>query len=91
MPQAMSDLFVPLAHAASLPRESVFASIDTKAPADAAVKPAFEHLLATSADPSRSPGNCAKPSVTLKREGDIVTGIRIQCGCGRVTELSCIY
>jgi hypothetical protein len=91
MPQAMSDLFVPLAPAASLPRESVFAAIDTKAPADAAARPAFEHLLATSADPSRSPGNCAKPSVTLKREGDVVTGIRIQCGCGRVTDLSCIY
>ena len=92
MSQAMTDLFVPLAPAASLPRESVFAPVDAKGPpADAAARPAFEHLLATSADPSRSPGNCAKPSVTLKREGDVVTGIRIQCGCGRVTDLTCIY
>jgi len=87
----MPDLFVPLAPAGSLPRESMFAPVDAKSPADAAVRPAFEHLLANAADPSRSPGNCAKPSVTLKREGDVVTGIRIQCGCGRVTDLTCIY
>jgi hypothetical protein len=91
MSEPTSDLFVPLAPAASLPRESVFAPIDARTPADAAVRPAFEHLLAASADPARSPGNCAKPGVTLKREGDVVTGIRIQCGCGRVTELTCIY
>ena len=42
------------------------------------------------ADPARFPRNCAKPSVTLKCEGDVVTGIRIQCGCGRITELTCI-
>ena len=87
----MSDLFVPLAPAGSLPRESIFAPADAKAPADAAVRPAFEHLIANSDDPARSPGNSAKPGVTLKRDGDVVTGIRIQCGCGRVHDLTCIY
>jgi hypothetical protein len=34
---------------------------------------------------------CAKPVVTLKREGNTVTGIRIECGCGSVLELACTY
>ncbi len=34
---------------------------------------------------------CAPPVVTLQRVGDKVTGIRIQCGCGQVTELNCVY
>jgi len=31
----------------------------------------------------------AKPVVTLKRDGDHVTHIHIQCGCGEVIELEC--
>lgn len=33
----------------------------------------------------------APPVVTLKREGDLVTGIRIHCACGQVIELACSY
>jgi hypothetical protein len=29
--------------------------------------------------------------ITLKRTGDVVSGIRIQCGCGQVIDLACIY
>jgi hypothetical protein len=32
-----------------------------------------------------------KPAVSLQREGDRVTGIRIECVCGQVIELSCSY
>jgi len=35
--------------------------------------------------------NCPPPKVTLQRQGDVVSGIRIQCGCGQVIELSCHY
>jgi hypothetical protein len=27
----------------------------------------------------------------LQRQGDIVTGIKILCGCGEVVELTCVY
>ena len=38
------------------------------------------------------PGNSgAKPSVTLQKDGDRVTHIRVQCGCGEVIELECSY
>lgn len=33
----------------------------------------------------------SKPVVTLKRNGDQVTHIHIQCGCGEVVELECAY
>lgn len=31
------------------------------------------------------------PVVTLRREGDRVTGIHIRCSCGQVIELACQY
>ncbi|MGE3309184.1 MAG: hypothetical protein AB7O66_04375 [Limisphaerales bacterium] len=47
-------------------------------------------------------GSCAKesgngtaparePVVTLHKDGEHVTGIRIECGCGQVIELACTY
>jgi len=33
----------------------------------------------------------ARPVVTLLREGDQVTRIRIQCACGELIELECLY
>ena len=31
------------------------------------------------------------PRVTVQREGDRITHILIQCGCGQVIELACTY
>jgi hypothetical protein len=35
--------------------------------------------------------DAAAPAMTLQREGERVKGIRIQCGCGQVIELECVY
>ena len=32
-----------------------------------------------------------EPKVNLQRNGNQVTGIQIQCSCGQVMELSCVY
>jgi hypothetical protein len=37
-----------------------------------------------------SGGQC-EPRVTLQRDGDRVSAIRIQCACGQVVELACVY
>jgi hypothetical protein len=29
--------------------------------------------------------------VSLVRDGDRITGVRVQCGCGEVIELQCVY
>lgn len=31
------------------------------------------------------------PKVTLEKQGDLITHIRIECSCGQVTELKCEY
>lgn len=31
------------------------------------------------------------PKVTLVRDGERITGIRVQCGCGEVIDLQCGY
>lgn len=47
--------------------------------------------LSNGAKPEPSAKECAPPSVTLQRQGDVVSGIRIECGCGQVIELACTY
>ena len=32
-----------------------------------------------------------KPTVTLHRDGESVSTIRIQCACGQLIELGCVY
>ncbi len=42
---------------------------------------------------SESPcaGAGAEPTMTLQRDGDRITSVRIQCACGQVIELACVY
>jgi len=37
----------------------------------------------------RGPG--CEPRVSVQREGDRVTGIRVQCTCGQAIDLACVY
>jgi hypothetical protein len=41
--------------------------------------------------PSLTSAAANDPRVTLQREGDRVSAIRIQCACGRTAELACVY
>ncbi|HEY3861214.1 MAG TPA: hypothetical protein VGO59_04935 [Verrucomicrobiae bacterium] len=60
-----------------------------KAP-KAEAKPLFEPLPAGGcAEPAAK--DCGRPAVTLQRQGEVVSGIRIECGCGQVIELACAY
>jgi hypothetical protein len=57
---------------------------------------AFAALVSngTTATTATDAPNCAaggKPTVSLQKEGDRVTQIRIQCSCGEVIELACDY
>jgi hypothetical protein len=77
----MPESFVPLIPpSAAKPRDAAFASLGGSAPETRAAT-----LNAT------APEACAKPVVTLQRTGEVVSGIRIQCGCGQVIDLACAY
>ena len=78
----MSDTFVPLVPANVPTRDTTFKSFDVK------IAPKANGASATHAPAHDA---CAKPTVTLQRNGDIVSAIRIQCGCGQVIELTCVY
>ncbi len=40
--------------------------------------------------PAEQKRNCG-PRITLQRDGDRVTNIRIQCSCGQTMDLACVY
>lgn len=35
--------------------------------------------------------SACEPHIAVQREGDRVTGIRIQCSCGQIIDLACVY
>ena len=45
----------------------------------------------TPAHTGHTPQASSTPTVTLQREGDRITHIRIECSCGQVIELACSY
>ncbi len=69
----------------------------TAANADAAPAPSAGPTPPHAAAPSatvvapRAHAEHAKPVVSLRREGDKVIGIRVECTCGSVIELDCVY
>ncbi len=91
-PNAMPDQFIPLLLPTGTAKEPIFAPLNVKViPPAAVAAPAFEAMMAASADQSRSPEPCSKPTITLQRRGDVVSEIRIQCSCGKVIELTCLH
>jgi hypothetical protein len=66
---------------------------------NAAAAVGFAALMPGQASPTTTPVSSStththtksKPVVTLKRNGDQVTHIHIQCSCGEVVELECAY
>ncbi|HEX4120249.1 MAG TPA: hypothetical protein VH619_06525 [Verrucomicrobiae bacterium] len=80
----MTDKFVPLTALTAA------AAFQPKVMAQAETRPVFSQLR----DPApgeRPHQSCAAPAVTVQRQGDIISGIRVECGCGQVIELACSY
>ncbi len=81
----MPDVFTPLTPAA----------ITSGGGTTIASSSTFKPLSSPGAAPggtSGAPGSCAaKPAITLQRKGNVVTSIRVQCGCGQVIDINCQY
>lgn len=52
---------------------------------------AFHPLIQADPHPATPTNAHSEPSVTLERDGDRVTRIKVQCPCGNVFELACDY
>ena len=83
----MTDSFVPLMTAPPAAGEAGMFRLRVLPQAEA--KAVFEPLANGHTAPPAKP--CAPPAVTLQRQGDLVSSIRIECGCGQVIELACGY
>ncbi len=90
-PQAASEHFVPLFAESGRPLASVFGALNLKAPAQPALDAAFQPLAAIADQGSPSSDACSEPKVSLQRNGEAISAIHIQCGCGRGIELTCVY
>lgn len=49
------------------------------------------HPLKAGEPAGATPHPAGEPKVTVERNGDCITKIKIQCSCGQVIELACSY
>ena len=88
-----SDAFVPfgLSSLASAKPSGGVANLRV-VPKDSA-GPTFSPLQTSPGSHLHDPGSSGsgQPTVTLQREGEKITGIRVECACGQVIELACSY
>ena len=85
----MSPAFTPIT-AAAMAEPSTQAGSPAK-PADPKALRTFRPITAGAAPSSAPALVTGEPKVTLERDGDRITCIKIQCGCGHVIELACAY
>lgn len=62
-----------------------------KAHASSGQPNAFRPLETSAAAAPRPFHASCEPRVSIQRDGDRVTSIHIQCGCGQVIDLACVY
>jgi hypothetical protein len=91
MTPSRSDSFVPLTAAlpASSGERTEFRATVLSEPGEVQ-KFQTVTVPAEGTPPAPRAENC-QPQVTVQRDGNRVTGIRVQCSCGEVIELACAY
>jgi hypothetical protein len=81
---------LPITPASSLDRQD-FKVLRAQHPEQAVpYSAANPSISATGTAPPHTHPGC-EPRVTLQRDGDQITGIHIQCSCGRIIDLTCVY
>jgi hypothetical protein len=57
--------------------------------------PGFKNLTqigaAETANAAAGSGKNCEPRLSLQRDGDRIASIRVQCSCGQVMDLACVY
>ena len=83
----MADNFTPL-----FPRSSGAGALGARFRGEAGKEPggAFQPMAVTPVS-GHSCASASEPRVTLERDGDRVSRIRVECACGQVIVLVCEY
>ncbi len=82
----MSDAFIPLMAAPVSSGDTALFQMKVLPQAQAQSHPLPQD---SSSQPPAQP--CGRPSLTLLRKGEEVCSIRVECPCGQVIELECVY
>lgn len=90
-PAAAQDSFVPFDPVPGSGAVRSGAPPGLKVVSKAEAGPAFAPLPTSASAHIHASMGPGKPVVTLQREGERVTGIRIECVCGQIIELACSY
>ena len=90
MTPTQTDSFVPLTEALSATsgKRTEFKATVLTEPGE--IQKFQSTTIPAAVSPAARAANC-QPQVTLQRDGNRVTGIRVQCSCGEVIELACNY
>jgi hypothetical protein len=84
------ESFVPLTSAATPSKEErPDFRVTVRSQTDDA--PPFQSLGQAAGSFSPAQSSNLEPRLTLQREGDRISSIRIQCTCGQTIELACVY
>jgi len=89
MNESRAEKFVPLQAAATASRNRGDFQVTVLSQTDQAqtLQPVVEK--STVAPTHQSPA--CEPKISLQREGERITAIQIECTCGRIIELGCVY
>lgn len=74
----MPETFIPLVPVKNSPREG-------------GPSPVLQGVNASMTEMPAHSEDCAKPAIKVERTGELVSSIRIECSCGQVIELACVY
>lgn len=90
MTKQPTESFVPLTAAPAPPERREF---NVRVIAGAEKAPASFHSLEAPRPerPKSSENKICEPRVTVQRDADRVTHLRIQCTCGQIMDLACVY
>jgi hypothetical protein len=83
------ESFVPLTPTGFPTNERPNYRVTVRSQADNAQ--AFHSLGQAAGSPAAGQSSNLEPRLTLQHEGDRITAIRVQCTCGQVIELACVY
>jgi hypothetical protein len=89
-----TESFVPLISAApnaSSERANFQAKVVPNPDQAQKFQPAESSIPASHAPGAAARSSQCEPRVSLQRDGDRITGIRVQCSCGQVIDLACVY
>ena len=86
-----TESFVPLTTAPTPVENREFRVTVIPEPAQARPFKSLEPTTSAPAGSAAHPEKICEPRVSIQRDGDRITSLRIQCTCGQIMDLACIY